>query len=243
MEPPRHSGRFLGRLVEALKGIAGRLRRQKPPAMIGLPPSARGLKAIPDDIEEHAKDFATRYWEPLEAIARKRMREVGVPEDRIGMLDADNDFRLAAFHPHRTTAEAYILQTGRINLDAGIFKPDLLAERAAAGGIVASCEEPSFRPAGRDHRPRIRGRRAGGVTLPPRNMHPDTQLTIKAEARQLLRARRKSERLAMLHRLTIGHLDPAAVRASPDGSPPRPWRWMSFTDCSTRSARRTPRAM
>src|SRR3954465_10921063 len=102
MESPLHSGRFLGRLVEALKGIADRLRRQKPPAMIGLPPSARGLKAIPDDIEENAKAFAPRYWEPLEAIARKRMREVGVPEDRIGMIDADFDFRLAAFHPHQT---------------------------------------------------------------------------------------------------------------------------------------------
>ena len=62
METPGDLGRLLGRLAEALKGIAARLRREKPPAMIGLPPSARGMKAIPDDIEEHAKDFAARYW-------------------------------------------------------------------------------------------------------------------------------------------------------------------------------------
>src|SRR3954454_3593428 len=130
MDTPRHSGGLLDRLVEALKGIAGRLRSQKPPAMIGLPPSARGLKAIPDDIEEHAKDFATRYWEPLEAIARKRMREGGVPEDRIGMIDADFDFRLAARNPHQTDGGGVHPPTGRINLDAGIFKPDLLAEMA-----------------------------------------------------------------------------------------------------------------
>jgi hypothetical protein len=127
METPRD----FGRLAQALKGIAGKLRHQKPPTMIGLPPSARGLKTIPDDIEEHAKDFAACNWEPLEAIARKRMREVGVPEDRIGMLDTDNDFRLAAFHPYRTVGGEVHHQTGRINLDAGIFIPDLLAEGMA----------------------------------------------------------------------------------------------------------------
>jgi len=113
MELPRNLDPLVGRLAEALKGIAGKLRREKPPAMIGLPPSARGLKAIPDDIEEHARDFAARYWEPLEAVARKRMREVGVPEDRIGMLDADNDFRLAAFHPKRKEEARRILKAQR----------------------------------------------------------------------------------------------------------------------------------
>jgi hypothetical protein len=93
----------LTRLAEAVRGLAGRFGHEKPPpAMIGLSPSARGLKAIPDDIEEHAKDFAIRSWDLLEAIARKRMRAVGVPGDRIAMLDVDNAFRLAAFHPQRT---------------------------------------------------------------------------------------------------------------------------------------------
>jgi len=60
METPRNPDRLYRRLAEVLKAIAGKLRREKPPAMIGRPPSARGLKAIPDDIEEHAKDFAVR---------------------------------------------------------------------------------------------------------------------------------------------------------------------------------------
>jgi hypothetical protein len=40
MEPPRHLGRFFGRLVEALKGLARKLPRSKPPAMIGPLPVA-----------------------------------------------------------------------------------------------------------------------------------------------------------------------------------------------------------
>jgi hypothetical protein len=190
MEPPRHSGRFLGRLVEALKGIAGKLRRQRPPAMIGLPPSARGLKAIPDDIEEHAKDFATRYWEPLEAIARKRMREVGVPEDRIGMLDADNDFRLAAFHPHRTVGGEVHHQTGRINLDAGIFMPDLLAEGLPPE--VSSLHAKSRASVRQDaiiaheFEEGVYGDHVAAV-----EHAPDTRLTIKEEARRLLRAQKE----------------------------------------------------
>ena len=190
MDTPRHSGRFLGRLVEALKGIAGKLRRQKPPAMIGLPPSARGLKAIPDDIEEHAKDFATRYWEPLEAIARKRMREVGVPEDRIGMLDADNDFRLAAFHPHRTVGGEVHHQTGRINLDAGIFMPDLLAEGLPPE--VSSLHAKSRASVRQDaiiaheFEEGVHGDHVAAV-----EHAPDTRLTIKEEARRLLRAQKE----------------------------------------------------
>jgi hypothetical protein len=180
----------LGRLVEALKGIAGRLRRQKPPAMIGLPPSARGLKAIPDDIEEHAKDFATRYWEPLEAIARKRMREVGVPENRIGMLDADNDFRLAAFHPHRTVGGEVHHQTGRINLDAGIFMPDLLAEGLPPE--VSSLHAKSRASVRQDaiiaheFEEGVHGDHVAAV-----EHAPDTRLTIKEEARRLLRAQKE----------------------------------------------------
>lgn len=99
MERPRHITRLLTRLGAATKIAVARLwPRAEPPGMIGLPPSDRGLRAIADDIEAHARDFSRRNWITLEAIARKRMREVGVPDDRIGMIDADNDFRLAAFH-------------------------------------------------------------------------------------------------------------------------------------------------
>jgi len=158
LETPRDLGRLFGRLAEALKGIAGKLRREKPPAMIGLPPSARGLKAIPDDIEEHAKDFAARYWEPLEAIARKRMRAVGVPEDRIGMLDTDNDFRLAAFHPPKVSS-LHAKSRASVRQDAIIAHE---FEEGVHGDHVAAVEHA-----------------------------PDTKLTIKEEARRLLRAQKE----------------------------------------------------
>lgn len=103
MEPLHPIGRFFSQIVSAAKALSGKLAREKPvdppPAVIGLSPPVRGLKPIPEDIDEHLVDFCTRYWEPLEEIAKKRMREVGVPEERIGMLDVDNDYRLAVFHP------------------------------------------------------------------------------------------------------------------------------------------------
>ena len=103
MEPLHPIGRLFNWIVSAAKGLSGKLAREKPvdppPAMIGLPPSARGLNPIPENIDEHLVDFCTRYWEPSVEIAKKRMREVGVPEERIGMLDVDNDYRLAVFHP------------------------------------------------------------------------------------------------------------------------------------------------
>jgi hypothetical protein len=175
---------------ELFKDLAGKLQGEKPPAMIGLPPSARGLKAIPDDIEEHARDFAGRYWEPLEAIARKRMREVGVPEDRIGMLDTDNDFRLAAFHPRRTVGGEVHHQSGRINLDAGIFLPDLLAEGMPPE--VSSLHAKS-RVAVRQDAIIAHEFEEGvhGDHLAAIEYAPDTNLTIKDEARRLLRAQRE----------------------------------------------------
>ena len=64
--------------------------------MIGTSPSTRKPPAIPADPVVHAKDFALRYCELPEAIARVRMREACVLEDRIGMLDADFNTRWTA---------------------------------------------------------------------------------------------------------------------------------------------------
>ena len=190
MELRRDLGRLLGRLADVLKRIAAKLRRGKPPAMIGLPPSERGLKAIPDEIEEHAKDFAARYWELLEAIARKRMREVGVPEDRIGMLDTDNGFRVAAFHPHRTVGGEVHHQTGRINLDAGIFMPDLLAEGMPPelSSLHAKSRTSVRQDAiiAHEFEEGVHGDHVAAV-----EHAPDTTLMIKEEARRLLRAQKE----------------------------------------------------
>jgi hypothetical protein len=176
-------------ITAATEGLLGKLRPKPPPAMIGLPPSARGLLAIPDDIEEHARDFARRYWEPLEAIARNRMREVGVPEDRIGMLDVDNHYRLAAFHPNRTTGGEVHYVTGRINLDAGLFVTGLLAE--AMPQDVSLLHDKSRACVKMDEiiahefEEGMRGSHEAAV-----EHAPETSLRIKEEARRLLRAQR-----------------------------------------------------
>ena len=189
MEPSRRLSRLFARIGEAAKSIAGKLRRAKPAGMIGTPPSARGLKAIPEDLGEHAKDFAVRYWELLEAIARKRMSEVGVPEDRIGMLDVDNDFRLAAFHTKRLEGGGVHPPTGRINLDAGLFKPGLLAETMPPE--VSSLHEKSRASVRQDsiiaheYEEGMRGSHDAAV-----EHAPETKLAIKEEARRLLRAQR-----------------------------------------------------
>jgi hypothetical protein len=189
MEPSRRRSRLFTRIGEAAKRIAGKLRREKPLGMIGTPPSARGLKAIPEDLGEHAKDFAVRYWELLEAITRKRMREVGVPEDRIGKLDVDNDFRLAAFHTQRLDGGGVPPPTGRINLDAGLFKPGLLAETMPPE--VSSLHDRSRASVRQDaiiaheYEEGMRGSHEAAV-----EHAPDTELTIKEAARRLLRAQR-----------------------------------------------------
>jgi hypothetical protein len=124
----------------------GKLRPKPQPAMIGTPPSARvpakpveptqpsrrgphvtPPEPIPADPAEHAVDFCTRYYEPLEAVTRTRMRQLGIPVDRIGMIDPAFDFRIAAFHPTELDGGGVHPPTGRINLDAGTLYRELLA--------------------------------------------------------------------------------------------------------------------
>jgi hypothetical protein len=190
METQTGLGRLLRRIAEAFERTARKLRREKPAAMIGLAPSARGLKAIPDSVEEHARDFSKRYWVLLEAIARKRMRDVGVPEDRIGMLDPDNDFRIAAFHPEQLAGGGVHPSTGRINLDAGLFKPGILD--VAMPAEVSSLHDRSRASVRQDaiiaheFEEGLRGSHEAAV-----EHAADTELEIKEEARRLLRALRE----------------------------------------------------
>ena len=55
-----------------------------PPGMIGTPLSARGLSPIPADPAEHALRLAREWHDVAETYVQRRMRELGIPEDRIG---------------------------------------------------------------------------------------------------------------------------------------------------------------
>jgi hypothetical protein len=83
---------------------------------------------IPADPAEHAEDFALRYYEPLEAYSRRRMRELGISNDRTGAYDIDFDFRHAAFFPKERTGGENS-PGARININSGVLNPTLLAQR------------------------------------------------------------------------------------------------------------------
>ena len=62
-------------------------RDEPSPAMIGLPPSARGLTGRPKDIAEHASHVAQEWEDVGERYVRRRERELGIPENMIGQPD------------------------------------------------------------------------------------------------------------------------------------------------------------
>ncbi len=120
---------FIARIRAAARRLAGKLRRDETTA---LPHRRRANLAppepIPADPSEHAEDFAIRHDRPLEVYSRGRMRELGIPDNRIGAYDCDFDFRHAAFFPKERTGGENS-PGARINLNSGILNPELLATR------------------------------------------------------------------------------------------------------------------
>jgi hypothetical protein len=127
METPRHPGRLVGRLVEALKGIAAKLRRDKPPAMVGLPPSARGLTGRPADPALHAKEVAREWEDVAESYIQERMRQLGIPDHQIGAPDYQRGSVRRVFLADEAIGGSY--GTGRrLFVDSGVLNPKLNAE-------------------------------------------------------------------------------------------------------------------
>jgi hypothetical protein len=67
----------------------------------GVSPSARGLPAIPADPAEHAVRFAREWQDVAEIYVQRRMRELGIPEDRIGAIEYAEGSVRRAFDPDR----------------------------------------------------------------------------------------------------------------------------------------------
>jgi hypothetical protein len=127
MEPPRHPGRLFGRLVEALKRLAGKFRREKPPAMIGPPPSARGLTGRPADPTLHAKEVAREWEDVAESYIQERMRQLGIPDHQIGAPDYQRGGVRRVFLADEAIGGSY--GTGRrLFVDSGVLNPELNAE-------------------------------------------------------------------------------------------------------------------
>jgi hypothetical protein len=125
MEPQRRITRFLFRLARLL-------RREKPPvepppAMIGLPPSARGLTGRPADPALHAEVVAHEWADVGEAYLQKRMRELGIPDRQIGAPDYNRGGERRAFLPNEMIGGSNDLH-GRLYVDSGVLNPALNGE-------------------------------------------------------------------------------------------------------------------
>jgi hypothetical protein len=130
MEPRRRISRLFSRLTEIAKGLASKPRHEKPaiepsPAMIGLPPSARGLTGRPTDPALHAQALAHEWTDVGEEYSAKRMRELGIPQDQIGVRRRELNYRRATFVPGERDGGG--VTPDGINVDSGVLNPELNA--------------------------------------------------------------------------------------------------------------------
>jgi hypothetical protein len=89
--------------------------------MIGLPPSARGGR--PADAGLHAQQIAKEWEDVGESYVRRRMKELGIPDDLIGQPTYGGDGKWRAFNPHgRQGGE----NTTGVTVDSGVLNPELL---------------------------------------------------------------------------------------------------------------------
>lgn len=102
-----------------------------PPGMIGPSPSERGFPAVLADPAEHAVQSAREWHDVGETYVRRRMKELGIPDDRIGAGDAYRGIPPRAFVPDERTG-GYI--TTGITVNSGCLNPDLL--KGEKGGRI-----------------------------------------------------------------------------------------------------------
>jgi hypothetical protein len=112
---------FLFRIKAAAQTLAAKLRPRRA-AMIGTRPSERPFWHDP---AAHARDFAERYFVPLDQYTTIRMDELGVPKGRMGTSDHDHGIEWCSFNPYEDTGGGVGAQK-QINVDSGVFNPDLL---------------------------------------------------------------------------------------------------------------------
>ena len=193
MDTRRSFGRLFNRIAAAARRWAAQLHPR--PAEATIPPlqPVRLLakaEPIPADPAEHAVQFAEDWYDRLEFHSRRRMRELGIPEHRIGAYDIDYDFRHAAFHPKERTGGSN--SPGRINLNSGILNPELLSPELGpkVATLWGKCRLQDRMDAviAHEHHESL------GLSHPETVAQaPDTPLPISEGARRILRAIRERE--------------------------------------------------
>jgi hypothetical protein len=149
--------------------------------MIGIPPSERGGR--PADIAAHASQVAQEWEDVGERYVRRRMRELGIPEDQIGQPDYGGDGRWRAFNPRGQKGGENT--TGGV-VDSGVLNSELL--KGQKGGRIW----PKMRLKDRIDATiahEYEELRAGGKHAGALKLAAKTELPISDEARRLNRAR------------------------------------------------------
>jgi hypothetical protein len=154
--------------------------------MIGPPPSARKLPAVPADPAEHAQQFALDWWDKLDHYSAARMEELGIPLERIGASDHKHGIGWCAFNPYEREGGS-ISPGGRINLDSGALNPDLLTKKYGekAGKLWAKSRYRDRQDALIAHED---AECCTGDHEAALKAAPDTELPISHQARGILRA-------------------------------------------------------
>ena len=100
--------------------------------MIGLPPSARGLPAVARRQGAARATQVAREWRDVgQSYAERRMKESGIPKDKIGADDPRAGKPWRVFDPDEKTGGS--VSTG-IVIDSGVLNPDLL--KGKKGGRI-----------------------------------------------------------------------------------------------------------
>lgn len=95
----------------------------EPPGIIGPSPPERGQSLIPADPAEHAVRVAREWGDVAEVYIQKRMRELGIPEDKIGATDPYRRMPWHTFDLEGRTGGN--IPTG-ITVNSGALNPELL---------------------------------------------------------------------------------------------------------------------
>ena len=157
---------WIARVRAAAKGLAARLRRQPRPAMVGIPPSARKIPAIPADPAEHAVQFAHTWAGRLEHHVEGRMHALDIPEHQVG----------AKFPRFAVPADTFRLQlvrhaSGKARSRAGIVSGAAPHTTSADGNGAALLAVAEPQPAAE----KIHRRPTGDVLMPIRRVRPGRQ--------------------------------------------------------------------
>lgn len=99
----------------------------EPPGMTGTPPSRRR----PTDPVRHAVQTAREWEDVAESYVRRRMRELDVPEGKIGAADPYRRKPWHTFDPEGTVGGN--ITTG-ITVNSGVLNPELL--KGGKGGRI-----------------------------------------------------------------------------------------------------------